>query len=219
MATWTDVLGNEKQQPYFVELMNEVARRRAVGVTIYPPKNAVFNAFATTPFENIKVVIIGQDPYHGPLQAHGLSFSVPDGVKPPPSLANIYKELDRDYPNFTIPKHGNLTAWAEQGVLLLNTVLTVEAGHAHSHAKLGWEQFTDAVIATINQHLDQVVFMLWGGHAQKKARQVDASRHCVLTAPHPSPLSAHRGFIGCGHFSKANTYLQETNRSLINWQV
>lgn len=218
-ATWSDVLGPEKQQDYFVEMMQEIARRRAAGVTIYPPKDAVFSAFSTTAFADVKVVILGQDPYHGPNQAHGLCFSVLDGVKPPPSLANIYKELARDFPDFKIPSSGNLTHWATQGVLMLNTVLTVEAGQAHSHAKLGWESFTDKVIDVVNAHLSNVVFLLWGNHAQRKASVVDTSKHLVLKAPHPSPLSAHRGFIGCGHFSQANQYLQSKQLNPIDWHL
>jgi len=217
VLTWSAVLGDEKEQPYFVAMMNEIAKRRADGITIYPPKEAVFNAFSTTPFSKIKVVILGQDPYHGPHQAHGLSFSVLEGVKPPPSLANIYKELARDIADFDKPQGGDLSGWAEQGVLLLNTVLTVEAGKAHSHAKLGWETFTDKVIELINAELSNVVFLLWGSHAQRKASAVDVSKHCVLKAPHPSPLSAHRGFIGCGHFSKTNDYLAQNNLKPIDW--
>lgn len=218
-ATWSDVLGNEKRQPYFVEMLNEISRQRTQGVTVYPPQSDVFNAFSKTPLEQIKVVILGQDPYHGPLQAHGLCFSVPQGVKPPPSLGNIYKELASDIEGFEIPKHGNLTAWAEQGVLLLNTVLTVQAGQAHSHAKLGWEHFTDTVIQAISDNTEGIVFLLWGGHAQRKAARVDTQKHHILKAPHPSPLSAHRGFLGCGHFSQANALLTASNRQPINWQV
>ncbi|WP_100643050.1 uracil-DNA glycosylase [Alteromonas facilis] len=217
--TWADVLGKEKQQPYFIQMMDTIAQIRRSGTVVYPPSDSVFNALALTPLENLKVVILGQDPYHGEGQAHGLCFSVPEGIRPPPSLKNIYKELDRDFPQFNIPSHGNLTAWAKQGVLLLNTVLTVEQGKAHSHAKLGWETFTDHVIEAISEHTDNVVFMLWGGHAQRKAKHVDASRHCILTAVHPSPLSAHRGFIGCGHFSKTNQWLAEHNKTPIEWQV
>jgi uracil-DNA glycosylase len=217
--SWSDVLGEEKRQPYFVDMMNEIARQRAQGATVYPPKGEVFNAFSSTALEQVKVVILGQDPYHGPLQAHGLCFSVPDGVKPPPSLVNIYKELASDIEDFEIPKHGNLTRWAEQGVLLLNTVLTVQAGQAHSHAKLGWEQFTDVVVQAISDYTQGVVFLLWGGHAQRKAARVDEHKHHVLKAPHPSPLSAHRGFLGCGHFSETNKILTASNREPIDWQV
>ena len=215
--TWSDVLVAEKKQPYFVAMMNEIARRRAADVTIYPPKDAVFNAFSITPFSQIKVVILGQDPYHGANQAHGLCFSVLDGIRPPPSLANIYKELARDMDEFEKPTGGNLTRWAEQGVLLLNSVLTVEAGQAHSHAKLGWETFTDKVITAINTELSNVVFLLWGSHAHRKASVVDTGKHCVLKASHPSPLSAHRGFIGCGHFSQTNDYLTKEGLAPIHW--
>jgi len=162
-------------------------------------------------------VILGQDPYHGPNQAHGLSFSVRPGVAIPPSLMNMYKELEAEIPGFVRPNHGYLESWARQGVLLLNTVLTVEAGQAHSHARLGWEAFTDRVIALINEHREGVVFLLWGSHAQKKGSIIDRQRHHVLQAPHPSPLSAHRGFFGCGHFVKANAWLEEHGKKPIDW--
>ena len=215
--TWHDVLAEEKQQPYFINILSAVAEARAAGVTVYPPQKDVFNAFRFTELGNVKVVILGQDPYHGPNQAHGLSFSVLPGINPPPSLVNMYKELEASIPGFTRPKHGYLESWARQGVLLLNTVLTVEAGQAHSHAKLGWETFTDKVIALINQHCEGVVFLLWGAHAQKKGRIIDRQRHHVLAAPHPSPLSAHRGFLGCGHFLQTNQYLTERGDSPIDW--
>ncbi|MGL4919119.1 MAG: uracil-DNA glycosylase, partial [Plesiomonas shigelloides] len=176
------------------------------------------NAFRYTPFEQVKVVILGQDPYHGPNQAHGLCFSVQPGVPVPPSLVNMYKELAQDIAGFQIPQHGYLKSWADQGVLLLNTVLTVERGQAHSHAKLGWETFTDRVIAAVNEHRQGVVFLLWGAHAQKKGRIIDRQRHHVLTAPHPSPLSAHRGFLGCRHFSQTNQLLAQQNLPAIDWQ-
>lgn len=215
--TWHDVLAEEKQQPYFIETLRTVADARAAGTTIYPPQKDVFNAFRFTELNEVKVVILGQDPYHGPGQAHGLSFSVLPGINPPPSLVNIYKELERSVPGFTRPEHGYLESWARQGVLLLNTVLTVEAGQAHSHAKLGWETFTDKVIALINAHCEGVVFLLWGAHAQKKGRIIDRERHHVLTAPHPSPLSAHRGFLGCGHFVQANQYLAGRGEQPVDW--
>ena len=217
--TWQSLLGPEKEKPYFQALMQRVDAERAAGKIIYPPRGQVFNALDATPLESVKVVILGQDPYHGPEQAHGLSFSVQPGVKIPPSLKNIYKELAADMDGFRIPEHGYLMPWAEQGVLLLNTVLTVEQGKAHSHAKFGWETFTDAVIDAVNQACEDVVFMLWGSHAQKKGRAVDRDRHQVLEAPHPSPLSAHRGFLGCKHFSQANAYLQAKGKQPINWQV
>ncbi|MGL5565722.1 MAG: uracil-DNA glycosylase, partial [Plesiomonas sp.] len=207
-----------KQQPYFLDTMAYVAAERAAGKEIYPPEHDVFNAFRYTPFEQVKVVILGQDPYHGPNQAHGLCFSVLPGVPVPPSLVNMYKELAQDIAGFQIPQHGYLKSWADQGVLLLNTVLTVERGQAHSHAKLGWETFTDRVIAAVNEHRQGVVFLLWGAHAQKKGRIIDRQRHHVLTAPHPSPLSAHRGFLGCRHFSQTNQLLAQQNLPAIDWQ-
>lgn len=219
MTTWQDALGPQKEAEYFTRLMARVESEREAGKVIYPPQQAVFNALKYTPLESVKVVILGQDPYHGPDQAHGLCFSVLPGVKTPPSLVNIYKELAADIDGFVIPKHGTLTRWAEQGVLLLNTVLTVEQGKAHSHAKWGWETFTDAVIDAVNRHQQGVVFLLWGSHAQKKGMHIDTSKHHVLSAPHPSPLSAHRGFLGCKHFSQTNQLLSSQNKSPINWQV
>ncbi|NCB59547.1 MAG: uracil-DNA glycosylase [Gammaproteobacteria bacterium] len=219
MQTWSDVLGQEKQQPYFQETLNFVRQEREAGKVIYPPAADVFNAFKYTEFADVKVVILGQDPYHGPNQAHGLCFSVLPGVAVPPSLVNIYKELQKDIPGFEIPPHGYLLSWAQQGVLLLNTVLTVEAGKAHSHASLGWEKFTDRVIAALNDHREGLVFLLWGNHAQKKGQYIDRQRHHVLMAPHPSPLSAHRGFLGCGHFSKTNQFLTEAGQQPITWQI
>ncbi|OOH89687.1 uracil-DNA glycosylase [Pasteurellaceae bacterium 15-036681] len=218
MKTWKDAIGDEKQKPYFQQILQYVQNERQAGKIIYPPQNEVFSAFALTEFSDVKVVILGQDPYHGPNQAHGLSFSVKPGIKPPPSLVNMYKELAQDV-GFQIPQHGYLIEWAKQGVLLLNTVLTVQQGIAHSHAQIGWETFTDKVIAELNLHRENIVFLLWGSHAQKKGQFIDRNRHCVLTAPHPSPLSAHRGFLGCGHFSKANDYLRSQGISEINWQL
>lgn len=215
--TWHDVLAEEKEKPYFRETLAMVAAERAAGKTVYPPQKDVFNAFRLTELGDIKVVILGQDPYHGPNQAHGLAFSVLPGVAVPPSLVNIYKELVTDIPGFERPKHGYLESWARQGVMLLNTVLTVEAGKAHSHAKFGWETFTDNVIAAINQHREGVVFLLWGSHAQKKGSIIDRSRHHVLQAPHPSPLSAHRGFFGCAHFSTTNQLLSEKGETPVDW--
>lgn len=216
--TWHDVIGNEKRQDYFQQIMQFVESQRQAGKVIYPPAKDVFNAFRFTEFGDVKVVILGQDPYHGPNQAHGLCFSVLPGVKTPPSLVNIYKELAQDIPGFQIPQHGYLQSWAQQGVLLLNTVLTVEQGMAHSHANTGWETFTDRVIDALNQHRTGLVFLLWGSHAQKKGRMIDRKRHHVLMAPHPSPLSAHRGFLGCQHFSKTNQVLQEQGLAPIDWQ-
>lgn len=217
--TWRDVLHQEKQQAYFQQLWQRVKAARTAGHTIYPPHHLVFAALAHTEFYAVKVVILGQDPYHGAGQAHGLAFSVPQGVAIPPSLRNIYKELSQDIAGFSIPTHGCLHNWAQQGVLLLNTVLTVPAGQAHAHANWGWEQFTDQVIAQLNTHRNGVVFMLWGSHARKKGAMIDRNRHLVLQAPHPSPLSASRGFFGCKHFSQANQYLQDNAQTAIDWQV
>ncbi len=218
-ATWQTLLGEEKRQAYFTHMMDFIASERASGKVIYPAAEDVFNAFSCTEFNQIKVVILGQDPYHGPNQAHGLSFSVQKGVKTPPSLKNMYKALQHDFPDFILPEHGCLQSWAEQGVFLLNTVLTVEQGKAHSHAKIGWERFTDKVIALINEHAQDVVFLLWGSHAQKKTGLIDASKHHILTAAHPSPLSAYRGFFECGHFAQTNQILIDSGRRPIDWQI
>jgi len=219
MTSWNDVLGAEKQAPYFQQIMSFVKQQRLAGKVIYPSQDNVFNAFKLTDFADVRVVILGQDPYHGPNQAHGLCFSVQHGVKTPPSLVNIYKELAQDIEGFVIPQHGNLLSWAEQGVLLLNTVLTVEQAQAHSHSKIGWETFTDNVITRISEHLDGVVFLLWGSHAQKKGAVIDASKHHVLKAPHPSPLSAHRGFLGCRHFSQTNALLMQQAKPTVDWRL
>lgn len=219
MQTWRDVLGAEKQQSYFQDILAAVKTERQNGITVYPPAADVFNAFKATEFEQVKVVILGQDPYHGAGQAHGLSFSVQHGIEPPPSLKNIYKELAEDIAGFCIPNHGCLQAWAEQGVLLLNTVLTVRAGQAHSHAVLGWERFTDKVIRLLAEEREHLVFILWGSHAQKKGAFIDRSRHLVLSAPHPSPLSAYRGFFGSRPFSQTNAYLQQHGKAAIDWQL
>jgi uracil-DNA glycosylase len=188
------------------------------GVTIFPSRANWFAALANTRPEDVRVVILGQDPYHGEGQAHGMSFSVPHGIKPPPSLVNIFKEIARDL-GHTPPQHGNLTAWADQGVLLLNSVLTVEADKAGSHRKQGWEQFTDALVAKLSVERDGIVFMLWGAYAEAKASLIDGTRHCILRSPHPSPLSAYRGFIGNGHFSAANRYLVSLSKPPINWAL
>jgi uracil-DNA glycosylase len=219
MTTWADIFGQEKQQPYFQQIMKFVESERAAGKTIYPPSQDVFNAFNLTELAKVKVVILGQDPYHGPNQAHGLCFSVLPGVKTPPSLVNIYKELATDISGFTIPQHGFLQSWAEQGVLLLNTVLTVEQAQAHSHAKIGWERFTDRVIQQLSEHCNGLIFLLWGSHAQRKGSVIDTHKHHVLSSPHPSPLSAYRGFFGCQHFSHTNDLLKQQTKSQINWQV
>ncbi|MBM7454910.1 uracil-DNA glycosylase [Oceanisphaera litoralis] len=215
--TWSQLIDHEQQQPYFREAMRFVEQERAAGKVIYPPQQHIFHALHYTDPGNVKVVMLGQDPYHGPNQAHGLCFSVLPGVRVPPSLRNMYKELASDIPGFQAPEHGYLESWAGQGVLMLNTVLTVEAGKAHSHAKLGWETFTDRVIQTVNDQGEGVVFLLWGSHAQKKGAMIDRSRHHVLTSAHPSPLSAYRGFFGCRHFSRANELLQRQGKAPIDW--
>lgn len=219
MHKWADIFAQERQKPYFQQTVAFVDKQRAAGKIIYPPPSDVFNAFDLTELDKVKVVILGQDPYHGPHQAHGLCFSVLPQVKTPPSLVNIYKELASDIENFAIPKHGFLQSWAKQGVLMLNTVLTVEQGQAHSHAKIGWEQFTDTVIRQMSEHRQGIIFLLWGSHAQKKGQLIDKHKHIILTAPHPSPLSAHRGFFGCRHFSKTNQRLIEQGSEPICWQV
>lgn len=216
---WDSFIKAEQDKQYFQELEMFLAKERSCGKKIFPSQERVFEAFSLTPFADVKVVILGQDPYHGVNQAHGLSFSVQDGVKIPPSLRNIYKELSSDVHSFKAPLHGNLTTWAKQGVLLLNTVLTVEEGLAHSHAKKGWESFTDKVIRTINDELTHVVFILWGAHAQKKREMIDESKHHILASAHPSPLSARRGFFGCQHFSKTNLFLEEKRKKTIDWQI
>lgn len=219
LNNWQDLIEQQKAKPYFIEMEKEIESRRKAGVKVFPQSEDIFSAFEATPLDKVKVVIIGQDPYHGEGQAHGLSFSVRPGVKIPPSLRNMYKELAEDIDGFEIPDHGYLQNWAEQGILLLNTVLTVEEGNAHSHSKLGWEIFTDSVIETLNQQSRPIVFLLWGAHAHKKGKNIDESRHCVLKSVHPSPLSARRGFFGCKHFSQTNQFLKEQGQNEINWQV
>ena len=219
MKTWHDVLGEEKQKPYFQQILQQVKQERLSGKAIYPPSNEVFKAFELTPFAQIKVVILGQDPYHQPNQAHGLAFSVKENVAIPPSLLNIYKELSTEYPDFSIPVHGNLTKWAEQGVFLLNTVLTVRDSQPNSHQLLGWERFTDCVIDALNREREHLVFLLWGNNAKRKGTLIDKNRHNVLTAAHPSPLSAYRGFFGCDHFRQANAYLCKQGLTPIDWQL
>lgn len=220
-AHWQQIIKQASSQDYYCQLQQVIATQRAQGINVFPNEADVFRAFEYQDLREIKVVILGQDPYHGMVgdtpQAHGLAFSVPLGIKVPPSLVNIYKELTTDISAFVTPNHGNLHAWAEQGVLLLNTVLTVQQGQAHSHAKLGWETFTDQIIAEINQHNQGCVFMLWGAHAQKKGRNIDAQKHLLLNGPHPSPLSAYRGFFGCKHFSKANAWLKKQGKGKIIW--
>ncbi|NQZ86690.1 MAG: uracil-DNA glycosylase [Colwellia sp.] len=216
---WQKLINDEQVKPYFVELNQKLSKQRANGDVIFPVQGEVFSAFCYHDIKNIKVVILGQDPYHGDKQAHGLAFSVQPGVKVPPSLVNIYKELVNEYSDFNKPDHGCLTPWAEQGVLLLNTVLTVKQAQAHSHAKLGWETFTDAVIEKIDHESNACVFLLWGAHAQKKGKNINTDKHLVLNGPHPSPLSAYRGFFGCQHFSKANEWLRSKDIPQINWHL
>lgn len=215
-AGWKKVLASEFESEYMQSLRSFLQREKQQGKTIYPPGPEIFSAFQYAPFDQVKVVVLGQDPYHGPNQAHGLCFSVRKGVRIPPSLVNIYKEIEQEL-SVSMPDHGNLEGWADQGILLLNATLTVEAGQAGSHQKKGWEQFTDAAIDRLNRQRDGLVFLLWGGSAQKKGRIIDRGRHLVLESPHPSPLSAHRGFFGCGHFARTNEYLIEQGRAPIDW--
>ena len=215
---WRELLGEEFEQPYMKELAAFLRERRAAGATLYPPPRDIFRAFWETAPDDVRIVILGQDPYHNPGQAHGLCFSVNPGVPTPPSLVNIYKELATDL-HCSDPGHGCLLSWARQGVLLLNSVLTVEKNSPACHQGKGWERFTDRVVAALSAHPSPKVFLLWGAYAQKKGRAIDAGKHRVLTAPHPSPLSAHRGFFGCRHFSKANTILQEHGLAEVDWQL
>ena len=214
--SWKTRLETEFDAPYMHGLRQFLLERKRGGAVIYPPGEQIFNAMDSTPFDQVKVVILGQDPYHGPGQAHGLCFSVRDGVAVPPSLLNIYKEITADL-GAQPPASGNLQHWAEQGVLLLNAVLTVERGQAAAHQGKGWELFTDRIISELNEHREDLVFMLWGSYAMKKGAHIDRARHLVLTAPHPSPLSAHRGFLGCRHFSKSNAWLQQHGQQPIRW--
>lgn len=221
-ASWSHVLHDELQASYMAQLAAFVAHERAGSIPIYPPQDLVFNAFQKTPFKAVKVVIIGQDPYHHPGQAEGLSFSVPRGIPPPPSLKNIFKELKSDL-GLSIPSHGCLESWAKQGVLLLNSILTVRKNAPLSHQKQGWERFTDAVVKYIFERTDPVVFLLWGKYAQDKcihfAEETHQKRHLILKAAHPSPFSAHHGFLGCSHFSKTNQYLVAHGLKPINWKL
>lgn len=217
-SEWKGMLLEEFNQPYMQSLREFLVSEKEKGKTIYPAGNHLFNAFNYTPFTKVKVVILGQDPYHGPGQAHGLCFSVPPGVRIPPSLMNIYKEMADDL-KISPPTHGNLTSWAEQGILLLNTVLSVEHTKAGSHQGKGWEKFTDKVIEVLNSFRENLVFLLWGRPAQEKGRHIDSQKHLILKAPHPSPLSAHRGFLGCKHFSKTNAYLEKHGIAPIHWDL
>ncbi|OLY92804.1 Uracil-DNA glycosylase [Cnuella takakiae] len=217
-ASWKALLEDEFKKPYFKQIVEHLKTERSQGKTIYPAGGNIFHAFDATPFGNVKVVILGQDPYHGPNQAHGLSFSVQPGVPPPPSLLNIYKELHEDV-GIPIPRHGYLEKWANQGVLLLNASLTVRAGEANSHSKIGWEKFTDTVIQTISDKQDHVVFLLWGKFAQSKAALIDQKKHLILKSAHPSPLAAHSGFFGNHHFSQTNQYLMQHGKDPIDWAL
>jgi uracil-DNA glycosylase len=216
--SWKTRVGDYLQRPEMLRLSEFLRAELRAGKTIYPPPRCIFAALDATPFDQVQVVILGQDPYHGPGQAHGLCFSVLPGVPPPPSLENIFAEIRRDL-GIARPGHGCLIPWARQGVLLLNAVLTVERGLAGSHQGKGWEGFTDSVIDHLNRERDGLVFLLWGSYAQAKGALIDSGRHRVLKAPHPSPLSAHRGFIGCGHFSKANQWLSEHGQVPIDWSL
>ena len=217
-SQWLKHLEDEFEKPYMLKLSEFLRDQKVRGHVIYPAGDNIFAALNSTPLDKVKVVILGQDPYHGPNQAHGLSFSVPVGVPIPPSLINIYKELQTDL-NYQIPLHGNLSYWAEQGVLLLNSVLTVEHAKAASHKGKGWEEFTDKIIRILSEQTEHCVFLLWGAYAQKKGRVIDRHKHLILEGPHPSPLSAYRGFYGCRHFSKSNQYLQDQGREPIDWQI
>jgi uracil-DNA glycosylase len=215
--SWYALLSLEFQKQYFIELKAFLKEERAKKQTIFPPGPTIFNAFDKTPFEKVKVVILGQDPYHNVGQAMGLSFSVPKGVRIPPSLANIYKEIKRDF-GYAIPSHGDLTTWAEQGVFLLNAILTVRENQAGSHRKIGWEQFTNQVIQTLSNEKEGLVFMLWGNFAREKKKLIDANKHLILESAHPSPLAGNR-FYGNNHFSQCNEYLRSKNNQVINWQI
>ena len=215
--TWKNALASEFEKPYFASLVRFLHAERQAGRRVFPPGSQIFRAFELTPVQQVKVVILGQDPYHGPGQAHGLSFSVPEGVQAPPSLKNIFKEIETDL-GIRMSGYPNLENWARQGVLLLNAVLTVRCAEAASHSKIGWQEFTDAVIRYISDNCEGVVFMLWGNFARTKSELIDHSRHCVLEAAHPSPL-ARGAFFGCRHFSKANEYLTSIGRTPIDWKL
>lgn len=216
--SWLSRLDDQFELPYMRKLRDFLLTRKSHRAVIYPPGAEIFNAMNSTSFEQVRVVILGQDPYHGPGQAHGLCFSVLPGVRIPPSLANIYREIQADL-GIAPPHHGYLQSWAEQGVFLLNAVLTVERGQAGSHQGKGWERFTDTIVQLLNDEREGLVFMLWGSYATKKGAVIDSRKHLVLKAPHPSPLSAHRGFLGCRHFSTANEYLQQHQQQPIDWSV
>lgn len=216
MSTWEEIINNEKKQPYFKKLKEEIDTRYTT-TTVFPPKNKIFNAFTKTHFENLKVVILGQDPYHGINQAQGFSFSTPKEIKNPPSMQNILKEIHDDLQRPSQCLDGDLTPWAAQGILLLNTILTVEEGKPKSHHNLGWEIFTDNIIKYISQHCENIIFLLWGSPAIAKTKLIDTKKHHILTAPHPSPLSSYRGFFGCKHFSRTNQILKQIGKTPIHW--
>lgn len=217
-ASWKSVLEQEFVKPYFLQIREQLYKEKAAGEVIYPSGSQIFKAFELTPFDSVRVVILGQDPYHGAGQAHGLSFSVPNGIKAPPSLVNIFKEIQNEY-GYPIPAHGNLESWATQGVLLLNALLTVRANQPASHHHIGWQYFTNAVIGTLSKQKKGIVFLLWGKFAQEKIPLIDAGKHYILTAAHPSPFSAHTGFFGCNHFKKTNEILTTQQQTPINWQL
>lgn len=217
-TSWKNALSDLFDKPYFSQISDHLKAEKALKTTIYPNGGLIFNAFSLTPYDKVKVIILGQDPYHNANQAMGLSFSVPDGMKPPPSLVNIFKELHKDI-GMPIPSTGNLTAWAKQGVLLLNAVLTVRANEPASHAKIGWTKFTDDVILSLSSQKTGLVFILWGNFAQEKIKLIDSSKHKILKAAHPSPFSAYNGFFGCKHFSAANEYLVKNNIDPIDWAI
>jgi uracil-DNA glycosylase len=217
--SWKEVLGDEFEKDYMKNLRIFLQHEKSQGKTIYPPGKLIFNAFKHSPFQQVKVVILGQDPYHGYQQAHGLSFSVPKGINLPPSLQNIFKELQQEFEDFKYPESGDLSHWADQGVLLLNATLTVEAGKAGSHQNRGWEQFTDQVIRVLSEKRTGLIFLLWGRYAQAKASLIDQSKHHILMSPHPSPFSAYSGFFGNDHFRKANEILEREGKKGIDWQI
>lgn len=218
MKSWNELIGRESQKPYYAEVLTPFVEQEYASSVVYPEKRNIFRAFELTPLQNVKAVILGQDPYHEPGQAHGLAFSVPDGIAIPPSLRNIYEEIRTEY-GYEPPTSGNLESWAKQGVLLLNTILTVRAHEANSHAGHGWEKFTDSVLKELSHQKHPIVFMLWGGNAQKKASLIDNPAHLVLKTSHPSPLSVYRGFRGCGHFRMCNAFLLSNGLTPIDWRI
>jgi uracil-DNA glycosylase len=218
-SSWNDILEGEFEKEYMKKLSLFLKELQEKGINVFPPKDLIFNAFKHTSFEKVKVVILGQDPYHGFNQAHGLAFSVNKGIKLPPSLKNIFKEINIEFPNFKHPTHGDLSQWADQGVLLLNTILSVEKSKAGSHQNKGWEKFTDKVIQVLSHKREGLIFLLWGKYAQAKSELIDLEKHIILSAAHPSPLSAYNGFWGCNHFIKTNEALKKMGKIEINWQI